>query len=198
MRRLDETSKLTLVIGFLLRCTSLPTLVPRSRYREEHRQHRALHHRIASHRTIEGVRVAVLREDRCGGGVERRERVECALEWRGARARAMACSLFLRMALAACSLAPGSCALGLGSQCETCFGKFQGGVLPHINKQNPVSKDVSAHAFAPYAEAKSFKSMGGAAKQQPKTAAGKVKPNDPCSCGSAKKFKKCCGDPSKK
>jgi uncharacterized protein YecA (UPF0149 family) len=40
--------------------------------------------------------------------------------------------------------------------------------------------------------------VGGAPKQAPKSSAGKVKPNDPCSCGSAKKFKKCCGDPSKK
>lgn len=67
-----------------------------------------------------------------------------------------------------------------------------------MNKLNPVSKDVSAHAFKPYVEGKSFKSMDGAAKAQPKSAAGKVKPNDPCSCNSGKKAKKCCFDPSKK
>lgn len=47
-------------------------------------------------------------------------------------------------------------------------------------------------------EGKSFTAIGGAAKQQPKTAAGKVKPNDPCPCNSGKKAKKCCSDPSKK
>jgi len=67
-----------------------------------------------------------------------------------------------------------------------------------VNKLNPLSRDVSAHAFAPYVDGKAFTSMGGAPKQQPKTSAGKVKPNDPCTCQSGKKYKKCCGDPSKK
>ena len=73
-----------------------------------------------------------------------------------------------------------------------------GGVLPHVNKLNPLSRDVAAHAFQPYVDGKNFSSMGGVAKQAPKVSAGKVKPNDPCPCNSGKKAKKCCHDQSKK
>jgi hypothetical protein len=77
-------------------------------------------------------------------------------------------------------------------------GKFEKGVLPHVNKLNPLNRDVTAHAFQAYVDGKAFSAMAGSQKTQPKVSAGKMKPNDPCSCGSAKKFKKCCGDQSKK
>ena len=35
----------------------------------------------------------------------------------------------------------------------------------------------------------------GSEKKQPKRAGKKVGPNDPCPCGSGKKYKKCCGSP---
>ena len=79
--------------------------------------------------------------------------------------------------------------------CEACHEQFLRGSLPHVNKLNPLqSKDVSGHAFAPYADGKSFTRIGGGKKNEPAVKkASKVKPNEPCSCGSGKKYKKCCG-----
>ena len=67
-------------------------------------------------------------------------------------------------------------------------------MLPHVNKLNPnISRDVSAHSFKAYAEGKSFTRIGGKKNEQPTVRKTKVKPNDPCTCGSALKYKKCCG-----
>ena len=38
----------------------------------------------------------------------------------------------------------------------------------------------------------------GTVKAEPVRKSKKVGPNDPCPCGSGKKYKKCCGDPAKK
>ena len=38
----------------------------------------------------------------------------------------------------------------------------------------------------------------GSEKKQPKRVGKKVGPNDPCPCGSGKKYKKCCGSPEKR
>jgi preprotein translocase subunit SecA len=51
---------------------------------------------------------------------------------------------------------------------------------------------VASHAFAPYVDGKAFTAMAGAKKQTTKTGTKKIGPNDPCSCGSGKKYKKCC------
>lgn len=114
--------------------------------------------------------------------------------------------------------------------CLTCLAPLAFAVNRHVNKQNPLTRDVTAHAFQAYVDGKAFASvdqgggtgsegsgrgrccsaadcdvlvcvssaMAGSQKVQPKVAGAKVKPNDPCPCGSAKKAKKCCHDPAKK
>ena len=79
--------------------------------------------------------------------------------------------------------------------CEACYEQFRAGSMPHVNKLNPmVSKDVTAHSFVQHADGKSFTRIGGSRKNEPaQKKAGKLKPNDPCACGSGKKHKKCCG-----
>jgi hypothetical protein len=80
--------------------------------------------------------------------------------------------------------------------CENCYTIFQNSkTLPHTNKLNPITKDPTAHAFTTYMEGKSFTAMTGAKKAAPIVKKDKVKPNDPCSCNSGKKYKKCCGKP---
>lgn len=77
--------------------------------------------------------------------------------------------------------------------CEACFEDFGKGVLRDFtHRQNPVSKKLEDHSWEQYVNAKDFKSSvkqgdAGAAKTK------KVKPNEPCTCGSGKKYKKCCG-----
>jgi len=82
--------------------------------------------------------------------------------------------------------------------CETCHAKFcDTGELTQnesLARVNQVSKRAEDHKFRKYAESDgSFKPIGGggvtgATKARPK----KTKPNDPCPCGSKKKYKKCC------
>jgi len=82
--------------------------------------------------------------------------------------------------------------------CESCYAEFVSGHLPHLNKLNPSvsSRDVSSHSFEQFVDGKNFKSLPGAKKSEPIIKKIKVKPNDPCSCGSNKKYKKCCGSGS--
>ena len=78
--------------------------------------------------------------------------------------------------------------------CDTCYESFKGGKLPKsIDQQrcNPVSPRVEDHEFFAYAEQGSFSGMKGATGA-PKVKVKKPKPNEPCSCGSGKKYKKCC------
>lgn len=78
--------------------------------------------------------------------------------------------------------------------CDTCYETFKGGKLPQsIDQQrcNPVSPRVEDHEFYVYAEQGSFSGMKGASAG-PKVKAKKTKPNEPCPCGSGKKYKKCC------
>jgi hypothetical protein len=77
--------------------------------------------------------------------------------------------------------------------CETCFDAWAGGkgtMTNGLSKQT-ISSNPADHAFVLHKE-KSMKPLvkGGSA---PAKAAPKVKPNDPCPCGSGKKYKKCCG-----
>eukprot|EP00746_Dinoflagellata_sp_MGD_P141385 gnl/MRDRNA2_/MRDRNA2_74500_c0_seq2.p1 gnl/MRDRNA2_/MRDRNA2_74500_c0~~gnl/MRDRNA2_/MRDRNA2_74500_c0_seq2.p1 ORF type:complete len:207 (+),score=54.03 gnl/MRDRNA2_/MRDRNA2_74500_c0_seq2:72-623(+) len=76
--------------------------------------------------------------------------------------------------------------------CESCYDLWAGGkgtVKNNLGKQ-AVSKNAADHNFELYKD-KGFKSLakGGEAKKVEK----KQKPNEPCACGSGKKFKKCCG-----
>jgi len=42
-------------------------------------------------------------------------------------------------------------------------------------------------------DGKSFKAIGGGKRSEPAVKKSKVKANDPCTCNSGKKYKKCCG-----
>jgi hypothetical protein len=78
--------------------------------------------------------------------------------------------------------------------CEMCWdawGDGRGTMVNGLGKQT-LSSNPADHSFKLYKD-KSFKPLvkGGSA---PKVkAAAKTKPNDPCTCASGKKFKKCCG-----
>ena len=66
--------------------------------------------------------------------------------------------------------------------------------MPHVNRRNNVSAAAANHCFTAYKENGSFKSLSGQSdKPAPKKTGKKVKPNEPCPCGSGKKYKKCCG-----
>jgi preprotein translocase subunit SecA len=78
--------------------------------------------------------------------------------------------------------------------CDICYESFKGGKLPQsVDQQrcNPVSPRVEDHEFFAYAEQGSFSGMKGASGA-PKVKTKKTKPNEPCPCGSGKKYKKCC------
>ena len=77
--------------------------------------------------------------------------------------------------------------------CEACYERWAGGngtVANGLAKQT-ISLDPKDHDFFVHKE-NGFKPL---VKQQGPTAKSekKVKPNDPCPCGSGKKHKKCCG-----
>lgn len=64
------------------------------------------------------------------------------------------------------------------------------GTCGNALNQQKLSTVAADHSFALHKD-KSFKAFvkgAGAAKAEKKT-----KPNDPCPCGSGKKYKKCCG-----
>ena len=65
----------------------------------------------------------------------------------------------------------------------------KGSVGNALNQQK-LSLDAADHNFKLHKD-KGFKSL---VKQQPGAAPlKKIKPNDACTCGSGKKYKKCCG-----
>mmetsp|Transcript_10626 Transcript_10626/g.20891 ORF Transcript_10626/g.20891 Transcript_10626/m.20891 type:complete len:110 (+) Transcript_10626:394-723(+) len=85
--------------------------------------------------------------------------------------------------------------------CEQCYSKFQEGEHKQdasMARVNKVSTKAEDHEFYQHAETDtSFVPLGGAKKEvkAPVQAVKKVKPNEPCTCGSGKKFKKCCYKP---
>eukprot|EP01059_Diplonema_ambulator_P010935 TRINITY_DN20952_c0_g1_i1.p1 TRINITY_DN20952_c0_g1~~TRINITY_DN20952_c0_g1_i1.p1 ORF type:complete len:165 (+),score=68.73 TRINITY_DN20952_c0_g1_i1:48-497(+) len=79
--------------------------------------------------------------------------------------------------------------------CDGCHDKFKTGEFIHNNKQNAVSSNIGDHHFE--AEAQLGAGFKPFSKEAYNQKAKKVKPNEPCTCGSGKKYKKCCGDPSK-
>jgi hypothetical protein len=79
--------------------------------------------------------------------------------------------------------------------CETCHATWDNGkgtIANHLAQQK-LSTNAEDHFFKLWKD-KSFKSLvksqSPAAMTQP--AMKKPKPNDPCNCGSGKKYKKCC------
>ena len=79
--------------------------------------------------------------------------------------------------------------------CETCYdlAKTAGKVENGLGKQ-VISANASDHKFELFKD-KSFSSLVKQDKVEGLTEkkATKTKPNDPCTCGSGKKYKKCCG-----
>lgn len=65
-----------------------------------------------------------------------------------------------------------------------------------LNQQR-LSTNAADHAFALHKD-KGFKPLVKGAGANAKSGAAKSKPNDPCPCGSGKKYKKCCGAAPKK
>ena len=80
--------------------------------------------------------------------------------------------------------------------CETCYDSYLAGKVTNGLGKQVVSLKAEDHRFELHKD-KQFsalvKKADGStekAEKQPK-----IKPNDPCPCGSGKKFKKCCGTP---
>mmetsp|Transcript_51160 Transcript_51160/g.69665 ORF Transcript_51160/g.69665 Transcript_51160/m.69665 type:complete len:175 (-) Transcript_51160:118-642(-) len=79
--------------------------------------------------------------------------------------------------------------------CESCFDLWAGGsgVIANNLAEQRLSNDPADHMFKPWKD-KSFKPLvkaaGGGSMTMPSSK--KPKPNEPCSCGSGKKYKKCC------
>jgi len=80
--------------------------------------------------------------------------------------------------------------------CDSCYDTFKKGKLLHMNaRRNPISTKLEDHSFDVLVETHIFKSLTkdpDAPKGATKKKAKKLKPNDPCHCGSGKKLKKCC------
>merc|ERR1719378_223521 len=76
--------------------------------------------------------------------------------------------------------------------CESCYDAWMGGkgVMTNGLAKQTISQNAADHYFNLFKD-KGFKSL---AKDTAATekAPPKVKPNEPCSCGSGQKFKKCC------
>ena len=77
--------------------------------------------------------------------------------------------------------------------CESCYDAWSGGKMQNGLGKQVLSTNAADHTFSLHKD-KGFKSLVKGSAQ----ATTKVKqlgPNDPCSCASGKKFKKCCGKP---
>jgi len=75
--------------------------------------------------------------------------------------------------------------------CETCFDSHQQGVVTNSLGKQVISTKAEDHRFALFKD-KSFQPLVKKAAGMTEAKVAKTKPNDPCTCGSGKKFKKCC------
>jgi len=82
------------------------------------------------------------------------------------------------------------------TRCVSIPGLWDGGngTVANALNQQKLSPDAKEHYFVMHKD-KGFKPLvrGAGAKAVAK----KVKPNDPCDCGSGKKYKRCCGSAAK-
>ena len=78
--------------------------------------------------------------------------------------------------------------------CEHCYDQWAAGKMTNGLGKQVISTKAEDHRFELHKD-KSFsplvKKAGSGGATAPK--ATKIKPNDPCHCGSGKKYKKCCG-----
>ena len=63
--------------------------------------------------------------------------------------------------------------------------------VPRALTPQVLSANATDHSFALHKD-KTFKPLVKGKPGEKATAAPKIGPNDPCSCGSGKKYKKCC------
>ncbi|EOD42153.1 hypothetical protein EMIHUDRAFT_349421 [Emiliania huxleyi CCMP1516] len=73
--------------------------------------------------------------------------------------------------------------------CENCYDTHLSGRVNNSLGKQVISNKVEDHRFALHKD-KGFTPL---APGLTEAKSARVKPNDPCSCGSNKKFKKCCG-----
>uniref|UniRef100_A0A7S3JQN1 ZZ-type domain-containing protein n=1 Tax=Aureoumbra lagunensis TaxID=44058 RepID=A0A7S3JQN1_9STRA len=78
--------------------------------------------------------------------------------------------------------------------CENCFSAWDNGkgTVSNILNQQKLSTNPADHHFVLHKD-KGFKPMAKGAGARDLPSSKKIKPNDPCTCDSGKKFKKCCG-----
>ena len=76
--------------------------------------------------------------------------------------------------------------------CESCYDLFKSGTVSNGLGKQVISAKAEDHSFKLHKD-KGFSSLVKKAPKAAKPKAAKVKPNDPCPCGSKKKYKKCCG-----
>ena len=72
-----------------------------------------------------------------------------------------------------------------------CFDEFKKGNAVNGLAKQRISSDAADHTLELYKD-KSFKSLVKSSGAAAPKAAKAPKPNEPCSCGSGKKYKKCC------
>ena len=75
--------------------------------------------------------------------------------------------------------------------CESCYDLFKSGTVSNGLGKQVISAKAEDHSFKLHKD-KGFSSLVKKAPEAAKPKAAKVKPNDPCPCGSKKKYKKCC------
>lgn len=75
--------------------------------------------------------------------------------------------------------------------CETCYDSHQRGVVTNNLGKQVISSKPEDHRFVLYKD-KSFQPLVKKAAGLTEAKSAKTKPNDPCPCGSGKKYKKCC------
>mmetsp|Transcript_76053 Transcript_76053/g.150701 ORF Transcript_76053/g.150701 Transcript_76053/m.150701 type:complete len:172 (-) Transcript_76053:219-734(-) len=76
--------------------------------------------------------------------------------------------------------------------CENCYDDFKSGKVSNGLGKQVISTKAEDHRFFLHKD-KSFTPLVKKAAGAAKPVAAKVKPNEPCTCGSGKKYKKCCG-----
>ena len=64
--------------------------------------------------------------------------------------------------------------------------------MDHIDAMEELKKGIQLRAYAQTNPVDAYKKEGSSGKKEPVRKTIKVGPNDPCPCGSGKKYKKCC------
>ena len=77
--------------------------------------------------------------------------------------------------------------------CESCYDEWASGKMSNKLGKQVISQKAEDHRFKLHKD-KAFSSLvKKGEKEATKKSEAKAKPNEPCPCGSGKKYKKCCG-----